>query len=109
VISQGLGSTYDFQLGVYEMDRSATDGRNVYCVVHIHTDGDEQLIGNIQRDARRIKRRIAGQQGLEVRLFMGRSSPNSRVGAGEPLLPGSSREADRRGVRSTLIYSMERG
>ena len=109
VISQGLGSTYDFQLGVYEMDRSSTDGRNVYCVVHIHTDGDEQLIGNIQRDARRIKRRIAGQPGLEVRLFMGRSSPNSRVGAGEPLIPGSSREADRRGVRSTLIYSMERG
>jgi UDP-GlcNAc:undecaprenyl-phosphate GlcNAc-1-phosphate transferase len=109
VISQGLGRTYDFQLGVYEMDRSSTDGRNVYCVVHIHTDGDEQLIGNIQRDARRIKRRIAGQQGLEVRLFMGRSSPNSRVGAGEPLLPGSSREADRRGVRSTLIYSMESG
>jgi hypothetical protein len=45
------------------MDRSSTDGRNVYCVVHIHTDGDEQLIGNIQRDARRIKRRIAGQHG----------------------------------------------
>jgi hypothetical protein len=52
------------------MDRSSTDGRNVYCVVHIPTEGDEQLIGNIQRDARRIKRRIAGQHGLEVRLFV---------------------------------------
>ncbi len=109
VISAGLGSTYDFQLGVYEIDRSATDGRNVYCVVHIHADGDEHLIGKIQRDARRIKRRIAGQQGLEVRLFMGRSGTNSFVDAVEPLPPGGSREADRRGVRSTLIYSMERG
>ncbi len=108
-ISAGLGSTYDFQLGVYQMDRSANDGRNVYCVVHIHADGDEHLIGRIQRDARRIKRRIAGQQGLEVRLFMGRGSGTSPVDAAEPLIPGSSREADRRGVRSTLIFSMERG
>lgn len=109
MISQGLGGGYDYQLSVYETDRSATDGRNVYCVAHIPVDGDEFLIGKIRRDAVRIKRRLAREHGLEVRLFLCRSSDNDLRSALAAGMDHSRRSVERRGLSSTLIYSIERG
>lgn len=109
VISAGLTHGYDYQLSVHQLGSSRTDGHNVYCVVHIPSEGNDQLIGRIQRDAMRIKRRLAKQRGVEVRLFLSRKSENDPRTSYSPVIGGGSRNAERRGVRSTLIYSMERG
>lgn len=110
LISQGLGSGYDYQLSVYQTDRSDGDGRNVYCVINIPSAGNEHLIGKIRRDALRMKKRIARQHGLEVRLFMCREGENDLRGTYAPsALAQRSRIADRRCLRSTLVYSIERG
>ena len=109
VISAGLTRGYDYQLSIHELGSSRTDGRNVYCVVHIASEGNDQLIGKIQRDAMRIRRRLARQPGVEVRLFLCRKSENDPRTAYSPIVGGGSRTGERRGVRSTLIYSMERG
>lgn len=106
LISAGLGNAHDYRLGVYEMNKCGTDGRNVYVVVEIPANGDEHLIGRIQRDALRLKKRLAGHQGVEVRLFMCRSA-TSDPSAGA--MAGGDRGPDRRDVRSSLIYSVERG
>jgi UDP-GlcNAc:undecaprenyl-phosphate GlcNAc-1-phosphate transferase len=103
VISQGLGSDYDYRLGAYEVNNSRSDGRNVYFVVHVPADGDEHLIGMIQRDALRLKRRLARQHGVEVRLFVCRNSTSDT-----PVASGGC-GPERRGVPDSLIYSLERG
>lgn len=77
--------------------------------VDISAEGNDRLIGRIQRDAMRIKARLVKQQGIEVRLFMCRQGENDLRTAYAAMIGGGSRRADRRGVRSTLIYSMERG
>ena len=112
VICEKLGTGYDYQLGVYQtVGAVANDGCNVYCVVHISADGNDQLIGRIQREASSIRKRLARQPGVEVRLFMCRKSENelrnNAIAAGKK--DGSQRARDRRGARSNLIYSMERG
>ncbi len=106
LISQELGSGYDYRLGLYEMEPATPGSDNVYCIVHIPDEGDEHLLGRIQRDARRIRRRLAGQQGVDSRVFLRRSSENDlRNDAGE-MRRGGSRAADRRGIRSVLIYAL---
>ncbi len=109
VITEGLGNDYDYQVSVHQMAASGSDECRVYCVVHIPAEGDDPLIGRIQRDALRIKRRLAKQQGVEVRLFMGRKVENDLRTSYSAMIGGGSRRAERRGVRSTLICSMERG
>ena len=111
LIAEGMNATdHDYHVGVYQSDSSATDGRNVYCVVHIPVNGDEQVIGEVRRAALAIKQRLAGQQDIEVRLFLSRTGENdlrsSRISAGQA---GSRRSRERRGLQRTLIYSMERG
>jgi hypothetical protein len=44
------------------LGESTLDGRNVYCVVHVPAEGDDLLIGRIQRDAMRIRRRLPGSR-----------------------------------------------
>lgn len=110
LIRDELGVTnYHYHLGVYQTDNSRSDGRNVYCVVHIPVDGDERLMGKIRREAVAIKQRLVGQRGIEVRLFMSRTRENDLRSSGSAKLNGSQRDQDRRGTHSTLIYSMERG
>jgi UDP-GlcNAc:undecaprenyl-phosphate GlcNAc-1-phosphate transferase len=108
-ILEGLGSGYDYQLSMYEMDSSSVDGRSVYCIVHVPTEGDEHLIGRIQRHAERLRRQLAGPHGLEVRLFVAREPGNDRRVGYAPVIAGNHRVADRRRTASTLIYSLERG
>ncbi|WP_374682218.1 MraY family glycosyltransferase [Accumulibacter sp.] len=111
LIGEQLSATsYDYQLSVYQTDRAASDGRNVYCVVHVPVNGDERLIGKVQRDASAIKKHLLGQRDVEVRLFICRQSENdlrSSPPAGGTTLGQRGRE--RRSARSTLLYSMERG
>jgi len=111
LIGEQLSATsYDYQLSVYQTDRAASDGRNVYCVVHVPVNGDERLIGKVQRDASAIKKHLLGQRDVEVRLFICRQSENdlrSSPPAGGTTVGQRGRE--RRSARSTLLYSMERG
>lgn len=112
VIAAGLGRGYDYQISVYRAERSAGDGRNVYCLVHIPVVGSDHLIGIIHRDALRVRRRLLRRQGgVEVRLFLCRGSEPDphESGASSQGMTGRSRTVDRRGMRSTLIYSTERG
>jgi hypothetical protein len=109
VISEGLGNDYDYQVSVHQMGTSSGDECRVYCVVHIPAEGDDPLIGRIQRDALRIKRRLAKQQGVEVRLFLGRKVENDLRTSLLGNDWGRQPTGERRGVRSTLICSMERG
>ena len=112
LIGERLGaSSYDYQLSVYRTDCSATDGRNVYCVVHVPANGDERLIGKVQRDVSAIKKHLFRWHDVEVRLFIRRHDENDlRADALlEGRTMGSQRKHERRSVRSTLIYSMERG
>lgn len=109
IISAGLTRGYDYQLSIHQLGNPHSDERNVYCVVHIPAEGNDQLIGRIQRDAMRIRRQLAKQPGVEVRLFLCRQSENDPRTAYSPIVGGGSRVAERRGVRSTLIYSMARG
>ncbi|MEF8700728.1 MAG: MraY family glycosyltransferase [Candidatus Accumulibacter sp. UW26] len=106
VISQELGSDYDYRLGLYEMEQATPGSENVYCIVHIPDEGDEHLLGRIQRDARRIGRRLAGQQGVDSRVFLRRSSENDLRNDAGAIPRGGSRTADRRGIRSVLIYAL---
>ncbi|MCM8594280.1 MraY family glycosyltransferase [Accumulibacter sp.] len=108
-IAAGLGNRYDYQLSVYELDRSASDGRNAYCVVHIRAEGDEQLIGRIRRDAQRLKEGIGRRHGVDVRLYMGRNKENDSRRVYAPIAGGGSRIGDRRGLRASPIYCIERG
>ena len=106
------GSRYDYQLSVYQTDCSATDGRNVYCVVHVPANGDEHLIGKVQRDVSAMKKHFLRRHGVDVRLFIRRQDENDL--RSNALLEGGTigsqrRHDERRSVRSTLIYSMERG
>ncbi len=100
-------SGYDYQLSVYQTDGSASDGRNLYCVVHVPVSGDERLIGKIQRDASAIRKLLTGRFDVGVRLFLRRQSENDlRAGSGSTM----GRRHERRSARrSTLIYSVERG
>lgn len=109
VISEGLGSDYDYQVSIHQMTTSSREERRVYCVVHIPTEGNDQLIGRIQRDALRIKRRLAKQRGIDVRLFISRNAENDVRSAYIAMTGGGSRRADRRCAQSTLIYSKECG
>jgi len=109
LISAELTHGYDYQLSVHQLGISGTDGRNVYCVVHIPAEGNDQLIGRIQRDAMRIRRRLVRERGIEVRLFLCRATENDPRTSYSRMVGGSSRSGERRGVRTTLIYSMERG
>ncbi|RDE50919.1 MAG: undecaprenyl/decaprenyl-phosphate alpha-N-acetylglucosaminyl 1-phosphate transferase [Candidatus Accumulibacter meliphilus] len=105
------GSSYDYQLSVYQTDCSATDGRNVYCVVHVPANGDEHLIGKVQRDVSAMKKHLLRRHVVDVRLFIRRQDEND-LRSNAPLegrKVGSQRRRERRSVRSTLIYSMERG
>jgi UDP-GlcNAc:undecaprenyl-phosphate GlcNAc-1-phosphate transferase len=107
LIAAELGTAYAYQFNVYQLGESTLDGRNVYCVVHVPAEGNDLLIGRIRRDAMRIRRRLARQQGLAVRLFVCRDVENE---LGDELMArDGSRSADRRGVRRTLIYSAEHG
>jgi UDP-GlcNAc:undecaprenyl-phosphate GlcNAc-1-phosphate transferase len=108
LIGQQLGATsYDYQLSVYQTECLATDGRNVYCVVHVPVNGDERLIGKVQRDASAIKKLLTGRFDVDVRLFVRRQGENDlRTSAGSTM----GRRHDRRSARSSaLIYSVERG
>jgi len=109
VIAAGLGKGYDYQLSVHQIAAAHADGRNVYCVVHIPAKGNDRLIGRIRRDVVRIKRRLARQPGIEVRLFMSRRGENDQRSRYTPVVGGGCRVAERRGEQGTLIYSMERG
>lgn len=109
VISEGLGSDYDYHVSVHQMAASSSQERRVYCVVHIPTEGNDQLIGRIQRDALRIKKRLAKQRGIEVRLFLSRNTENDVHSAYIAMTGGGSRRADRRCAQGTLIYSKEHG
>ncbi len=109
VIAAGLGKGYDYQLSVHQVGTSSSDGRSVYCVVHIPAEGNDRLIGRIRSDSLRIKRRLARQPGVEVRLFMCRNGENDQRTSYTPMIGGGSRASERRGTQGTLIYSMERG
>jgi len=109
VISEKLGSDYDYQVTVHQMAASSSEERRVYCVVHIPTEGNDQLIGRIQRDALRIKRRLAKQRGIDVRLFISRNTENDVRSVSIAMTGRGSRRADRRCAQSTLIYSKEYG
>lgn len=112
VVAGGLGKSYDYQISVYRAERSREDGRNIYCLVHIPVVGSDHLIGIIQRDALRVRRRLLRRQGgVEVRLFLCRGSELDphESGVSSHDMTGRNRTVDRRGMRSTLIYSTERG
>lgn len=111
IISNGLRSGYDYQISVYQTDRSSPDGRNTYCVVHIPINGDEQMIGTVHRDTLRVRRRLARQPGVEVRLFLCRHNQHDlrSIYASSLGIRGGGQYVDRRHMRSTLIYSLERG
>ena len=104
-------SSYDYQLSVYQVNSSVTDGRNVYCVVHVPANGDERLVGKVRRDVSAIRKHLRRRHDVDVRLFMRRQDENdSRASALEDrTMDSSQRWHERRSVRSTLIYSMERG
>jgi len=101
-------SGYDYQMSVYRTDCSASDARNVYCVVHVPVGGDERLIGKVQRDASAIKKLLIGRFNVDVRLFIRRQGENdSRAASAGSTMAGRH---ERRSARSsTLIYSVERG
>jgi hypothetical protein len=56
--------TYDYRLGAVRGEQvSRSDGRNVYFVSFMFTaDGDEHLIGMIQRDALRHEDGVIARQ-----------------------------------------------
>ncbi|WP_291992953.1 MraY family glycosyltransferase [Candidatus Accumulibacter sp. ACC003] len=109
-IAEKLNSGHDYQISVYQTDRSTTDGCDTYCVVHFPVSGDERLIGQIHRQAVALKKHLARQKGVEVRLFMRRKCENEpRSRSLTAATNGNQRSRDRRRMYSTLIYSMERG
>jgi hypothetical protein len=76
------------------------------------TNGDEHLIGKVQRDVSAMKKHFLRRHGVDVRLFIRRQDENDL--RSNALLEGGTigsqrRHDERRSVRSTLIYSMERG
>ena len=110
LIADRLGSAYDYQLRVYRTDRSTSDGRNLYCVVRVPAAGNDPLIGAVRRGALRV-RRLLRQPEVEVRLFLRRDrGQDPRASKLSPVgISGDRRSADRRRLRSTLIYSTEGG
>jgi len=110
-VCAGLAGSYDYQIQLYRVDdRRYANGRNVYCVVLVPVgSGNDHLIGKINSDTSAIRRRLFDDAGLDVRLFIQRSSTNDRrVAYSRPGVKSNQRRADRRGVERTLIYSMER-
>lgn len=105
-----LGNRYGYQVSVYQTERGTGDGRDFYCVVHVPVEGNDQLIGFVHRDARRLRRRLSAFGGVFVRLFLGRRDeldaagnwPHSGAGDGNA-------GGERRGARSVLVYSAESG
>jgi undecaprenyl-phosphate alpha-N-acetylglucosaminyl 1-phosphatetransferase len=111
VICSGLAGGYDFKLELFQLARPPGDKRNVFCVVLVPIcSSSDHLIGQIQGDMRGVRKRLAGEAGVEVRLFLQRSSANDRrVAYSLPGAISNQRRADRRGGHErSLIYSMER-
>lgn len=111
LIAQGLSGRYDYQLRVFEIDREDAQGREVYCVVHVPNIGDEHLIGAVRRDVLRMRRRLASKYGLDIRLLLSRVDDNGSPPAFDIAAAAGRRSGggDRRDLRSTPIYSIERG
>jgi len=110
-ISERLSAAdYDYQISVYQTGQSRSDGRNVFCVVSVPVNGNESLIGKVQRDVSAIRKDLAAQREVEVRLFICRKGENDpRSSPGTIRTMGGQRDHDRRGASNTLIYSIERG
>lgn len=111
LIAQGLSGRYDYQLSVFESDREDAQGRRVYCVVHVPNIGDEHLIGAVRRDVVRMRRRLASRHGLDIRLLLSRVDDGGLPSAFDTAGAVGRRSdgGDRRQLRSTLIYAIERG
>ena len=111
LIAQGLSGRYDYQLSVFESDREDAQGRRVYCVVHVPNIGDEHLIGAVRRDVVRMRRRLASRHGLDIRLLLSRVDDGGLPSAFDTAGAAGRRSdgGDRRQLRSTLIYAIERG
>ena len=111
LIAQGLSGRYDYQLSVFESDREDAQGRTVYCMVHVPTMGDEHLIGAVRRDVVQMRRRLASKHGLDIRLLLSRDGDSGLQSVFDTGTTAGRRSGgdERRHLRSTLIYSIERG
>lgn len=109
-LTQDLGSRYDYRLSLHEVERKVPGTPDIFALIELDGATDEATLGEIRRLMGVVRGHLASIGGLQVRLFMHRSSDNDRRAkrAEDELdsVADCARETDRRAESgSNVIYS----
>jgi UDP-GlcNAc:undecaprenyl-phosphate GlcNAc-1-phosphate transferase len=78
ILAAELGDRYEYHLSLHEVDAQVRDGRTLYAILEMSIDYNDASLAEINRLIGRIKLRLAGWFGVQVRQFVQRNAENDR-------------------------------
>lgn len=78
ILRNELGCLHDYRISLHRNNHKALANNNIYGMVEILSNDNEASIGEIRKLMARIKSRLDGRTGVQVRLLMQRSKEHDR-------------------------------